>query len=191
MPDFPVIEFVLSDFYDDTPEVLDSMIEYDYKWGQYDKVFIDDNQNKNVKDSHKFKEILKKYYLPLKNVFLVLQSESVDLKNIEIKQFADFCSKICIFDKEFKPEDLAKCYLDSNTDEDVRLNRNEFIGALIRMAMFKYRDSGKMDTISKSFEKLLLEDILNRSQIAQGIYFRHKNVTESTLEIFSNNDDNL
>ena len=167
------------------------MIEYDYKWGQYDKVFIDDNQNKNVKDSHKFKEILKKYYLPLKNVFLVLQSESVDLKNIEIKQFADFCSKICIFDKEFKPEDLAKCYLDSNTDEDVRLNRNEFIGALIRMAMFKYRDSGKMDTISKSFEKLLLEDILNRSQIAQGIYFRHKNVTESTLEIFSNNDENL
>ena len=65
-----------------------------------------------------------------------------------------------------KPEDIAKTYMESNTDDDVRLNRGEFIGAMIRCAKLKYIDSSTESTMAASFEKLLTEDILNRSTIA-------------------------
>lgn len=77
-----------------------------------------------------------------------------------------------MFDKKFKEEDLARIFLEANTDDDSRLNRCEFIGAMIRCAILKYKDTGKVETISASFEKLLTEDVLNRGIIAQGIYFR-------------------
>lgn len=94
---FPSIEFVLPNYQDDTPEILDSMCEFDFESGHYENLFsINEINNSNliskiemmkaiVQDSKDFKEVLKKYYLPIKNVFLVLQSKSSDLKNIDIE----------------------------------------------------------------------------------------------------------
>lgn len=39
IPAFPTIEHELPEFYDDTPEILESMCEYDFKTGQYDLNF--------------------------------------------------------------------------------------------------------------------------------------------------------
>lgn len=203
MPAFPKIEFSLPEYQDDTPEILDGMCEYDFEHGQYELLFSIDEINESnaiskgelmkaiVKDGQDFKETLKKYYLPIKNMFLVLQSKSSDLKNIDIKQFADFCATTGVFDEKFKEEDLAKCYIDSNIDDDARLNRSEFIGALLRIAIFKYKETGIEDTITKSFEKLMLEDVLNSSPIAQGIYFRKTNITAKTIIMFLRNEKTL
>jgi hypothetical protein len=96
MPAFPKIEFGLENYQDDTPEILDGMCEYDFEAGQYELLFsINEINGSNsiskgemmkaiIKDSKDFKETLKKYYLPVKNMFLVLQSESSDLKNIDV-----------------------------------------------------------------------------------------------------------
>jgi hypothetical protein len=81
--------------------------------------------------------------------------------------------------------------LDSNTDDDARLNRGEFIGAMIRCANMKYKDTGKEETIAASFEKLLTEDILNRSSVAQGVYFRQKHLKQDVVDKLAQNEENL
>ena len=189
LPDHPVFEVVLPDFIEDTPELLSELFEYDFKWGRF-QVLLEE-MGTTSQDTHDFKEVLKKYYLPLKNIFLVLQSESADLKNIEGKQYADYCASIQLFNKQFKAEDLAKTYMEANTDDDSRLNRCEFIGAMIRCSIIKYKDTGKQETISASFEQLLREDILNRSNIAEGVYFRQKYMNEEMDQKLKDNEENL
>jgi hypothetical protein len=58
------------------------------------------------------------------------------------------------------------------------MNRCEFVGALLRLASLRYKETGECESLAASVEKLLTEDILNRSPIAQGIYSRQKHFTK-------------
>jgi hypothetical protein len=79
LKDFPQITAQWSDFNEDTQDLLDELYEYDHIYGGYDKIF----SRTNREDMEATKKLLKRYYLPVKNVFLVLQSQCSDLKNIE------------------------------------------------------------------------------------------------------------
>ena len=127
------------------------MCENDFKEGQYELLFSirevnsSDSMSKDemIKETDDLMETLKKYYLPIKNAFLVLQSESSNQNSIAIKHFANFFASTGIFNEKYKAEDLAKCYMDSNLDDDDnKLSRCEFIGALLRIAIFKYKETG-------------------------------------------------
>ena len=92
LPEFPEVEASVPDFIEDSPELLTELYEYDFKWGRFQVLL--QNLGSTTKEIKEFKEVLWKYYLPLKNVFLVLQSQSADMKNIEVKQYVDFCNSI-------------------------------------------------------------------------------------------------
>ena len=185
LPDFPTDTKSVPDFMEDSPELMQELFEYDQLWGKYDQALADIDDD----DAENTKEVLKKYYLPIKNVFLVLQSECEDLKNIEIQQFVDFCVTAGIVDEKFGPEELMKTYEDANTDTDTRLNRCEFIGSLIRVALIKYKD--KDSTVAEDLETLLTHEILNRVPMAQGIYFRNKYVTKEIVDMLAYYEEDL
>jgi hypothetical protein len=56
---------------------------------------------------------------------------------------------------------LDEIYAEANNDEDTRLNRCEFIGSLIRIAVTRYIE--ELGNLADCVERLLTHDILNKS----------------------------
>lgn len=68
---------------------------------------------------------------------------------------------------------------DSNPDkivDNILINRPEFLGCIVRLALYKYHETGKCKSLAEATEKILSEDILTRHSYVEGIFFRSKNL---------------
>ena len=77
---------------------------------------------------------------------------------------------------------IASNVSDTNPDkivDNILINRAEFLGCIVRLALFKYQETGKTKTLAEAVEKILSEDILTRNGYVEGVFFRAKNLYSS------------
>jgi hypothetical protein len=128
---------------------------------------------KSVEDETALKGILAKYYLYIKNLYIAIASASPTFE-IDLKIFSRFVMGSNLMDQEFNTATVSKVFIASNVSDtnpdkivdNILINRSEFLGCVVRLALFKYHESGKTETLAAATEKILCEDILTHNQVA-------------------------
>ena len=136
-----------------------------------------------VQNEADLKQVLNKYNLFIKNLYISIASGNSNFE-IDLKLFSRFVMGSNLMDQEFNTATVSKVFIASNVSDtnpdkivdNILINRPEFLGCIVRLALFKYHETGKCKSLAEATEKILTEDILTRQGCAEGIFFRAQNL---------------
>lgn len=184
---------VFQGFEEDSPELLKKMMTQDYQEAGISRLFSIGEESdrvkkaqimmQNVENEASLKQVLNKFYLYIKNLYISIASASENFE-IDLKLFSRFVIASNLMDKEFNTATVSKVFIASNVSDtnpdkivdNILINRPEFLGCIVRLAHFKYHEMGTCKTLGEATEKILTEDILTRNSYAEGIFFRAQNL---------------
>ena len=115
------------------------------------------------------RETLLRHYLVLKNIFLMVASNST-YPTIGLNDFTEFCRVSKIFDKHVGLATVDRKFINTNqstnkykNSAERDLHRYEFVEVVTRLAIEKYKEPKIVETTAEAIEKLLVEDVIPRN----------------------------
>ena len=120
---------------------------------------------KSEDDKADTEEVLRKYYSPLKDVFIYIASQS-SWPNIGQLDFCDLANKAKFLDHFVNISSCDRSFIAANlkvegsTAPSNGLKRFEFLEILVRLANIKYLESKIVKTYAEATEKLITDCIL-------------------------------
>ena len=124
------------------------------------------------------KEVLYRYYKPLKNIFLKLASTST-YPTLAVNDVTEFLKNSAVFGKDLPQGRMdqlmsATTYSDNNSKKSSKkeLHRFEFIEFIVRIGIAKYKDTKKVSTFEEATEMVICENILPNNRGMDGHSFR-------------------
>ena len=137
----------------------------------------------NVQNEADLKQVLNKYYLFIKNLYINIAAANCNFE-IDLKLFSRFVMGSNLMDQDFNTATVSKVFIASNVSDtnpdkivdNIMINRPEFLGCIVRLAMFKYHETGKCKTLAEATEMILTEDILTRNSYVEGVFYRATNL---------------
>lgn len=161
-------------FQEDTPEFLMKMLEQDIKYGKTSKL------TKQKKDADDLKEVLFKYYLEVKNIFLYIASNS-SYPTMGLNDFTTFINTSKIMDKNVNLATVDRQFIATNVSvnpykqsAERDLHRYEFVEVIVRLGISKYKDPKIAPNLHEAAEMILKNDVIGKNKSVDGFNFREK-----------------
>ena len=131
---------VWKDFVEDTEDQLAKMLEQDLIYGKIHKL------NKLPEDREAVKNVLLKYYLDIKNIFLMIAANS-NYPTITLNDYTSFINRSKIIDKNVNLAAVDRMFIATNTSNNKfkvsaerELHRYEFVEVIVRLSLVKYKE---------------------------------------------------
>ena len=138
------------------------MLRHDFEYWKVER-FVKDEA-----DVQACKDIAKKYFHQIKEVFQELIAKSDEYPSVTEPDFVEFCTKNNILDEFLTFVNLQIAFVATNVElgedqegnDDRNLCRFELFEILIRMGRYKFLDSGKVTTYAEAFRLMCIQFIL-------------------------------
>lgn len=161
-------------FQEDTPEFLMKMLEQDIKYGKTSKL------TKKKEDADALKDVLFKYYLEVKNIFLYIASNS-SYPTIGFNDFTAFVNTSKIMDKNVNLSRVDQQFIATNVSvnpykqsAERDLHRYEFFEVIVRLGISKYKDPKIAPNLHEAAEMIFKNDVIGKNKSVDGFNFREK-----------------
>ena len=150
------------------------MLEQDIKYGKTSKL------TKQKKDADDLKEVLFKYYLEVKNIFLYIASNS-SYPTMGLNDFTTFINTSKIMDKNVNLATVDRQFIATNVSvnpykqsAERDLHRYEFVEVIVRLGISKYKDPKIAPNLHEAAEMILKNDVIGKNKSVDGFNFREK-----------------
>ena len=154
---------VFKEWKEDTQNMVDTMYQDDIKWWKIGRFIKDEDDRLRVE------KLIWKNFAKIKKIFTSLISQS-SYPNIGQIDFGNFCEVCKIMDgKVVNLSTVDRAFIAANVAVDGQklsddnptnaLSRFEFLEILVRLAQFKFVNSGVCSTYEEAMQKLLEEHI--------------------------------
>lgn len=179
---------MFKDFQEDTDEFLRKMLEQDLAYGKISRL------TKTEADHKAMKDVIFKYYLQIKNIFLFLASTS-SYPTLGFNDTTEFVRRSNLFGKEINLARMDQQMIATNvsnnkykSNSERELHRYEFVEFIVRLGLTKYKEPKKVETLMQATEAILKDDILPNNQAVDGLNFREAHMYNLKVdEIFRRN----
>lgn len=163
---------MFKEFREETDGLLRQMMEQDLSYTKIYRIMKSDTIEPAMK------EVIYRYYRPLKNIFLKLTSTS-SYPTLAVNDVTEFLKNSAVFGKDL-PQGRMDQLMSATTYSDTKskssskkeLHRFEFIEFIVRVSIAKYKDTKKVNTFDEAFEMLICENILPNNTGIDGLSFR-------------------
>jgi hypothetical protein len=136
------------------------MLEQDLAYGKISRM------TKNKEDAKAVKEVLMKYYMRIKNIFLHIASTS-EYPCMGLNDLTALCSRSLLFDKALNMAAMDRAFIYTNHSKNQyknsaerALHRYEFVELVTRLGEQKYKTTKICKNLQDSVQKILEEHIL-------------------------------
>lgn len=135
----------------DTPQILTQAMGKDFNYWKISKLL-----QKFPNEYKQVEEVIERHYATLKLMFVNLQCGD-NYPFIGWSEFRSFCTQVKILDGTIEASDVDVQYVATKfaSRSDKGLNRSEFLEILTRIAISKYKNTGKAKSFHAALNMLL------------------------------------